>query len=131
MGTDRQRFPEPDALLCQAGVVPLTEASGKHRSVKIRWGCNKHLRDAVYLWAFLTLEVCQWARAFYDEARAKGQSHATALRNLGRKWLKILWRIWQDRCPYDETKYLRSLEEHSSPLIKLIQPEVALATAGG
>lgn len=131
LGQDRNRFPEVRSLLCQAGVVPLTEASGKHRSVRVRWGCNKNLRDAVYQWAFVTLERCRWARAFYDAARQSGQSHATALRNLGRKLLKILWRMWQERCPYDETKYLRSLERHGSPLIKLIQPPVALATMRG
>lgn len=131
LGRDRNRFPEVMSLLCQAGVVPLTEASGKHRSVRIRWGCNKNLRDAVYQWAFVTLERCRWARAFYDAARQAGQNHATALRNLGRKWLKILWRMWQDRRPYDEAKYLRSLEEHGSPLIKLIQSQVSLAIPCG
>ena len=85
LGQDRNRFPDDMSLLCHAGVVPLTSASGKHRSVKIRWGCNKHLRNTVYLWSFLTLENCTWARAFYDQARQAGQNHATALRNLGRK----------------------------------------------
>lgn len=122
IGGDRNRFPEPSALLCHAGVVPLTESSGKHRVVKIRWGCNKYLRDVVHQWAFLSLERCEWARAFYDAARDSGQDHATALRNLGRKWLKILWRMWQDCSPYDESKYLASLERHGSPLMKLIQP---------
>jgi transposase len=131
LGQDRGRFPTPKALLCQAGVVPLTQASGKHRVVKIRWGCDKFLRNTVYQWAFVSLARCDRARAFYDAARQSGQNHATALRNLGRKWLKILWRRWQDRCCYDEMKYLHSLKEHRSPLIKLIQPPVALAISGG
>ena len=122
LGQDRNRFPDDMSLLCHAGVVPLTSASGKHRSVKIRWGCNKHLRNTVYLWSFLTLENCTWARAFYDQARQAGQNHATALRNLGRKWLKILRRMWQDHRTYDEKKYLNSLEKHGSPLAKLIEP---------
>lgn len=122
IGEDRNRFPEPNALLCHAGAVPLTKSSGKYRVVKIRWGCNKHLRNVVHQWAFLTLEQSPWARAFYDAARQSGQNHSTALRNLGRKWLKILWRMWQDCSPYDENKYLASLERHGSSLIKLIQP---------
>ena len=122
MGQDRNRFPNDMSLLCHAGVVPLTSASGKHRSVKARWGCNKNLRNTVHLWAFLTLENCEWARAFYDQARQVGQSHATALRNLGRKWLKILRRMWQDHRTYDEQKYLSSLKKHGSHLVKLIKP---------
>lgn len=122
LGQDRNRFPDDMSLLCHAGVVPLTKASGKYRVVKIRYGCNKHLRDTVYHWSFLTLEYSIWSRAFYDMVRQGGQDHATALRNLGRKWMKILRRMWQDHSIYDEKKYLLSLEKHGSHLVKFIKP---------
>lgn len=42
-----------------------------------------------------------WAKEVYRRARARGQDHPHAIRTLGRAWLRILWRCWQDRVPYD------------------------------
>ena len=34
----------------------------------------------------------------------------------GQQWIRILYRCWKDRTPYDEQVYLRSLQRHHSPL---------------
>jgi len=41
-----------------------------------------------------------------------------AIRALTYKWIRILWRCWQDRKPYDEARYLPALKEKGSPLVK-------------
>lgn len=118
LGADRERWPDAQALQVLGGTVPVTRKSGKLKGLELyRWACNKPLRNTLRLWAFTSLRQSVWARAYYERARERGQSHECALRNLAAKWLKILFRAWQDRTPYDERRYLQALERHGSPLI--------------
>jgi hypothetical protein len=41
--------------------------------------------------AFLSLLSSGWARAYYDQQRARGHAHHQPLRALGAKWLKIIF----------------------------------------
>ncbi len=60
-----------------------------------------------------------WARAFYKAQREKGKTHQMAICALAYKWIiRILWRCWQDRKPYDEARYLMALKAQESPLVK-------------
>ena len=52
-------------------------------------------------------------------------SHAAALRCLGKRWLKLLWRLWQDRVAYDPNTHLKSLQEHASWVLKLMSLDPA------
>ncbi len=58
--------------------------------------CGRH-RDGLF--AFTSLRSSLWARAYYDRARARGKTHAQALRMLGAKWLKIICPMWVARRP--------------------------------
>jgi hypothetical protein len=62
---------------------------------------------------------CAWAQAYYQAHRAKGQSHACALRCLAQRWLKILWRMWRERRPYDENLHARNQQRHGSWVLQL------------
>ncbi|WP_154662398.1 hypothetical protein [Thiolapillus brandeum] len=46
------------------------------------------------------------ARAFYKAQREKGKPHQIAIRALAFKWIRILWRCWQDCTPYNEATRL-------------------------
>ncbi len=46
-----QRFQTNDQLAAEAGVAPVTYASGKSRGVGFRWACNKRLRRALTCFA--------------------------------------------------------------------------------
>ena len=48
---------------------------------------------------------------------AGGKNHHAALRALAFKWQRILFRCWKDQVPYDEARYLASLEKRNSPLL--------------
>jgi hypothetical protein len=51
------------------------------------------------------------------------KSHWVIVRALAYKWIRILFRCWQERTPYDELPYLRSLQKRRSPLLQyLVQP---------
>lgn len=102
LGDDRARFVSPDHLAAEAGAAPVTHESGKHRGVAFRWACNKRLRKAVVCWADNSRHSSAWAATFYRAARGRGCDHPHAIRILARAWLRVLWRAWQDRKPYDE-----------------------------
>jgi transposase len=89
---DPKRWESCDHLAAQAGVVPVTYASGKRRHVGFRWACNKRLRRGLTTWADHSRHDSPWAADIYDRARARGQSHAHATRVLARAWLRVLWR---------------------------------------
>jgi transposase len=96
-------------LQAEAGVVPVTKSSGKSRFVEFRLSCNKLLRYASYWFSFVSLNRCEWANRYYRDQRAKGHTHHQALRALGAKWLKILFVMWRDHKPYDETYHLANI----------------------
>ena len=120
MGGDRQTFSSVEALQCYAGTAPITEKSGKSRIVKARWMCNKILRATVHLWADESRQKCAWANAYYQQKKKEGKSHAQALRCLGQRWLKILWKMWQNNTPYDEAHHMRSLAKSGSWVIGIV-----------
>ena len=123
IGSDRQTFDSAQALQCYAGTAPITQRSGKSCIVKVRWMCNKTLRATVHLWADLSRQKCAWAQIYYQQKKNEGKSHATALRCLGQRWLKILWQMWQNNTPYDEALHMRNLAKSGSWVIGMVPAE--------
>lgn len=119
IGNDRSRFADAEGLQCVAGTAPVTLQSGKMRYQKIRYACNDILRATVHLWVDHSRDDCAWAQAYYQRHRDQGQSHACALRCLGQRWLKILWKMWQNRTPYDEALHTRNQTQHGSWVLTL------------
>lgn len=105
LGDDPQRFPTERQLAAEAGVAPVTHASGKSRGVTFRWACNKRLRRAITTWADNSRHHSPWAKNVYDRARARGCDHPHATRILARAWIRILWRCWQEQTPYDPARH--------------------------
>ncbi len=105
IGDARGRFPTADSLACLAGVAPSTRQSGKVKAVTFRWGANRELRDAVCDFAGDSRHANPWAADLYTKARARGHDHPHAVRILGRAWIHIIWRAWQDNTAYDPTKH--------------------------
>lgn len=101
LGNVRERFPSDAQLAAEAGVAPVTYESGKSRSVTFRWACNHRLRRAVTCLADNSRHASAWAAAVYRKARDRGCDHPHAIRILSRAWLRVLWRAWVDRKPYD------------------------------
>jgi transposase len=108
-GTQRDRFASAAAVQCYVGIAPVTESSGKQKWVHWRAACPKFLRQTFHEWAWLSTRTSEWARAFYDQQRHRSKSHHGAVRALAFKWLRIVFRCWKDRIPYDETRYSLAL----------------------
>ena len=101
LGDVRERFPTEHQLAAEAGVCPVTHASGKSRGVVFRWACNKNLRLAITCFADNSRHASAWAAAIYRKARNRGCKHPHAVRILARAWVRILWRAWQDGTTYN------------------------------
>ena len=78
----------------------------------------KSFRQTFIEWADQSQQPSFWAKAFYEQQRRIGKTHPMVIRTLAFKWLRILFRCWQDRVPYDEAKYLMALKKKGSLLVK-------------
>jgi transposase len=105
LGEVRERFPSDALLAAEAGVAPVTYQSGKHRTVVFRWACNHRLRRALTCLADNSRHASPWAAEIYRRARGRGCDHPHAVRILARAWVRVLWRAWTNRKPYDITTH--------------------------
>lgn len=119
LGDDRERFDSPEAMQCHGGTAPVSYQSGQISKARFRRACHKILRHTVHLWANLSRAKCPWAEAYYRKKREQGKSHACALRCLGQRWFKILWKMWQTRTAYDAELHQRNQVRHGSWVIAL------------
>jgi transposase len=101
-GDDRTRFQNPKARKNFAGTAPITKSSGKRKTVLHRVACRHRLLDACYLWAFASLRRSPGAMHYYRQLRARGQTHAQALRGLANRLVGILHGCLRHRQPYRE-----------------------------
>jgi transposase len=119
IGSDRARFPQPQSLQTYAGTAPVSYQSGQINKVLLRRQCNRGLRHTVHLFANLSRAGCAWAETYYRAKRAQGKSHAQALRCLGQRWLKIIWKMLQTSKPYDAELHAKNQILHGSWVLKL------------
>lgn len=119
IGANRAEFASAESLQCHGGTAPLTIKSGQRCRQRVRHACNDTLRASVHLWADHSRATCAWAQAYYQKHREDGQSKACALRCLGQRWLKIVWKMWQTRTPYDEALHTRNQTRHGSWVLAL------------
>ena len=117
MGTDRSCYPSASHLQCASGIAPVTKASGKKRDVHRRYLCSEFFKQSFHEWAGLSRFHSPWAQAFYRMKAAQGTGHHAIVRALAYKWIRILWRCWQNHTPYQEGRYLAALRKAGSPII--------------
>jgi len=128
-GTDRQRFASAEEMQQLSGIAPVQLQSGKSRVVKMRRACPKFLRQTFHEFARCSLITCRWAQAYLALLRSRGHGYHSAIRALAFKWIRILFRCWKTRQPYDDDRYLRQLHLKQSPLLAFLPPEPTLPKA--
>lgn len=116
-GERREHYQSAAEIQKYTGIAPVIERSGQKTWVHWRLQCPTFLRQTFVEWAAQTVPRSFWAGAYYRQQRAKGSSHNAALRALAFKWIRILYRCWQTRTPYDESTYLNALKRRGSPLL--------------
>jgi transposase len=105
LGSVRERFVSDEHLAAEAGVAPVTYASGKSKAVVFRWACNHRLRAALTCLADNSRHANDWAAHVYAKAKARGCDHPHAVRILARAWLRVIWRAWTDHKTYDPAQH--------------------------
>jgi len=119
IGSDRALYEDPQGIQCLAGTAPVSFQSGQIHKVNLRRACNKNLRQAMHLFADKSRAQCSWAAVYYNAVRARGKTHAQALRCLGQRWIKIIWKMWQTRTSYDPALHLKNQLSHGSWVLKV------------
>jgi transposase len=114
-GSHRERFQCSLEALTFFGLAPVTEQSGKSKWVHFRWACPKFLRQSFHEFAAQSVRSSPWAASFYQHQRARGKDHHAAVRALAYKWIRILYRCWKTRQPYNPELYLTALLQRGSP----------------
>ena len=125
VGNDPEHYGSQEVLQCIAGAAPVSFQSGKISRVRVRWSCDKFLRHTVHLWANSFRKASAWGRTYYQKKRAQGMSHSCALRCLGQRLLKILFRMLQTKMPYDAQFHALNQQRHGSWVLKLMDQPAA------
>jgi transposase len=121
MGSDRSRFGSSLEVAEYAGIAPVTERSGKKTWVHRRFACARFVKQSFHEFAAESTLFCDWARYYYDQKRKRGNRiipHPAP----AHRWIRIIYRCWKDRIPYEEDKYMKVLRQRkpdwlqSSPL---------------
>jgi transposase len=117
-GAQRERFTSAAELQKYAGLAPVTERRGKKSWGHWRWQCPTVRRPTFVAWAAESLRHAFWAHVYSQQQRDKGKAHQAAGRALVFQWLRILYRCWHARLPYEESPSLQALHRRGSSLIQ-------------
>jgi len=117
-GSNRDRYEDASELQKYAGIAPVIERSGKKMWTHWRYSCPTFLRQTFVEWAGISIRYSFWAKAYYEQQKSKGKPHNSIIRSLAFKWIRIIFRCWKTKTPYDESKYLEALKRRGSPLLK-------------
>jgi transposase len=125
VGGDPERYGSHQVLQAIAGTAPVSYESGKLKKARVRWACDKFMRHTVHLWADCFRKSSAWGQTYYQQKRDEGMTHACALRCLGQRLLKIVFRMIADKKPYDAEFHARNQQKHGSWVLKLTQEGAA------
>ena len=112
-GDDRSRYQDANSVQALAGTAPVPFESGKYAKAHKRWACIKPLRNALYQFAEQSRHQQSWAQAYYRKKRAQGKSHSMAIRALSNIWVRIIFRMWQDKTVYQATIFEQAQQQHA------------------
>lgn len=122
-GSQRDRWEDADSLASFSGIAPVTKKSGKQRHVHRRFACPKYLRQTFHEFADCARRFCPWSKARYRMLRDRGMKHHAALRKLARSWIRILFRVWKTRVPFDCDRYIANLKQRCPEIIPYLNQE--------
>lgn len=119
-GTNRARFESSRDVENTMGISPVKQESGTMNIVHWRSVCSKFLRQSFHEYANESIQHSIWARAYYQQQRDNGKKHHAAIRALAFKWIRIMFRCWKTKQPYNELVSLKALQRRHAPLLAYI-----------
>jgi transposase len=122
-GSQRDRWEDAESLASFSGIAPVTRQSGKSRGVHRRHACSKYLRQTFHEFANSARRYCPWSKARYRMLRDRGMKHHAALRKIARSWIRILFRVWKTRVPFDCDCYIAKLQKRCPEITPFLTQE--------
>ncbi len=122
-GSQRDRWEDAESLASFSGIAPVTFKSGKSRGVYRRFACSKYLRQTFHEFVECARRFCPWSKARYRLLRDRGMKHHAALRKIARSWIRILFRVWKTRVPFDCDRYIANLRQRCPEIIPYLAQE--------
>lgn len=116
LSTDRKRFSSAQEIQCFSGIAPVTEASGKRSVVHARHQFPTFVHQTFHEFAECSLPHSPWARESYRLQRERGAGHHAAIRKVAFQWIRVIFKLWQDRAVYDEAVHNAALRRRGSPV---------------
>ena len=108
-------------LSSYSGIAPLRQKSGNSSRISKRFRRPKFLHQTFIEWAQCSTKYSKWAHAFYHHRKdILGHDHWAIIRSLAFKWIRILYKCWENNTPYDEEKYIETLKKRGSKLAEMI-----------
>lgn len=109
-----KRFPKPQPLQSLAGTCPVTNQSGKKRSVHFRRS-DYAFRHIAQQWARCAVSQSDRAASYFNELTGRGFTSTHAYRCLANRLLAIAWKLWQDNLLFDESVLLQNRLQRRKP----------------
>ena len=122
-GSQRDRWEDAESLAAFSGIAPVTRKSGKFCGVHRRYACPKYLRQTFHEFADSARHYCPWSKARYRMLRDRGMKHHAALRKIARSWIRILFRVWKTRIPFDCDRYIAKLQQRCPEITRYLIQE--------
>ena len=101
---DPVRLRNLEAFRSLGGIAPVTKQSGKRRQVLLRRARSQPLNNALYHWARIAVLRDPHSKEHYDRLRARGHSHARALRGVMDRILPIAMAMLRNQTLYDPAR---------------------------
>ena len=99
--TEPLRRRDYQVLRVLSGAAPVTRRSGRMRLVSRRLACNQRLREALYHWARVAMQVDPQCEKRYAALRQRGKSHGRALRTLADRLLAMACAMLKNQTLFD------------------------------
>ena len=115
LGTHPEACASAQQIAVRDGVAPRRVQSGNSCLITRRLAKPQFEHQTWIEFAKCSTLECQWAREFVEAKTKAGKSYYTAIRALAFKWIRILYACWKQGIDYDEARYLKALQQHSSP----------------
>ncbi len=122
-GSDREKYTSAEQIQNYSGISPIIVQSGKSEQANKRVACPNFIRQTFHEFADHARKWSRWSKAFYNMKRAAGVKHHAAVRALDYKWLRIIFRLWQNKETYNEQTYLQQLQRNNSPLLQFLETQ--------
>ena len=82
-------------------MAPVTKRSGKTWVVVMRYAAQVRLRQAVFHWARLAVQIDRTCRGRYEALRARGPSYGRAVRSIADRLLGVACVLLQHQVLFD------------------------------